>query len=184
MAGENSPAPRTEIHSGHPRVAFYGKCGSTRDAPLSLLRQLHAIATAMLDPTLISACFADIGVWNRRGDDTPRVLSLAGRRVHGGLVELPRQAHDPNRGFDVVACVDESRLPRRVSEHQAVLQEFAECGVRVATLITPVPQDFSTSPASSPHAWLFGVSEWPIEVQNLMRQLICSPTAGTRGDAR
>ena len=184
MAGENSPAPRTEIYSGHPRVAFYGKCGSTRDAPLSLLRQLHAITTAILDPTLISACFADIGVWNRRGDDTPRVLSLAGRRVHGGLVELLRQAHDPNRGFDVVACVDESRLPRRVSEHQAVLQEFAECGVRVATLTTAVPQDFSTSPASSPHAWPFGTSDRSVEVHNLMRQLICSPTAGTRGDAR
>lgn len=130
MAGDNSPAPRVGIHLGHPRVAFYGKCGSTRNAPLSLLRQLHAVATALLGPTLISACFADIGVWNRRGDDTPRVLSLAGRRVHGGLVELLRQAHDPNRGFDVVACVDESRLPRRVSEHQAVLQEFAEYGVR------------------------------------------------------
>lgn len=184
MAGDNRPDRRTEVHAGHPRVAFYGKCGSTLDAPLSLLRQLHAVTTALLDPALISACFADIGVWNRRGDDTPRVLSLAGRRVHGGLVELLQRAHDRDRGFDVVACVDESRLPRRLSEHQAVLQEFAECGVRVATLTTAVPQDFSTSSDSSSHAWPFGASDQPAEVHNLMRQLICSPTAGTRGEAR
>ena len=49
-------------------------------------------------------------------------------------VELIQQAHDRHRGFDVVVCVDESRLPRRVSEHQAVLLELVECGVRVVTL--------------------------------------------------
>ncbi len=183
MAGEINPAQRPTIHSGHPRVAFYGKCGSTRDAPLSLLRQLHAVVTALPEPISISACFADIGVWNRRSDGAPRVLSLAGHRVHGGLVELLRQAHDRPRGFDVVVCFDESRLPRRMSEHQAVLRKLAECGVRVATLTTTGPQDFPASPTASPQAWPFG-SDWAPEVHNLMRQLICSPTAGLRGEVR
>lgn len=180
MAGDTNPAQRPTIQPGHPRVAFYGKCGSTRDAPLSLLRQLHAVVTALPEPISISACFADIGVWNRRSDDAPRVLSLAGHRVHDGLVELLQQAHDRNRGFDVVACVDESRLPRRMSEHQAVLRELDECGVRVATLTTTIPQDFT----ASPQAWPFGLSDRATEVHNLMRQLICSPTAGLRGEVR
>lgn len=181
MAGETNPAQRPSIHSGQTRVAFYGKCGSRREAPLSLLRQLHAVVTALPEPIAISACFADIGVWNRR-DGAPRVLSLAGHRVHGGLVELLRQAHDRNRGFDIVACLDESRLPRRMSEHQAVLRELDECGVRVATLTT-VPQDSPASPTASPQAWPFG-SDRATEVHNLMRQLICSPTAGLRGEVR
>lgn len=184
MAGDNYPAQRPAIHSGHPRVAFYGKCGSTRDAPLSLLRQLHAVVTALPEPITISAHFADIGVWNRHSDGAPRVLSLAGHRVHGGLVELLRQAHERDRGFDIVACFGESRLPRRMSEHQAVLRELAECGVHVATLTTTtVPQDFPASPTSSPQAWPFG-SDWSTEVHTLMRQLICSPTTGLRGEVR
>jgi hypothetical protein len=183
MTGDHSPAPRTEIHSGHLGVAFYGKCGSTRDAPLSLLRQLHQVVTALPAPVSISACFADIGVWNRRGDGTPRVLSLAGRQVHGGLVELLIQAHDRTRGFDVMVCVDESRLPRRMSEHQAVLQEFAECGVHVATLTTAVPQDFSSA-ASSSQAWPFASPDRSVEEHNLMRQLLCSPVTSTRGEER
>lgn len=183
MAGDNYPAQRPRIHSGHPRVAFYGKCGSTRDAPMSLLRQLHAVVTALPEPITISAHFADIGVWNRHSDSAPRVLSLAGHRVHGGLVELLRQAHERDCGFDIVACFDESRLPRRMSEHQAVLRELAECGVHVATLTTTVPQDFPASPTSSPQAWPFG-SDWSTEVHTLMRQLICSPTTGLRGEVR
>jgi hypothetical protein len=181
MAGDNNPAQRPTIQTGHPRVAFYGKCGSARDAPLSLLRQLHAVATALPESIPISACFADIGVWNRQLDGTPRVLSLAGHGVHGGLVELIRQAHERHRGFDVVACVDESRLPRRRSEHQAVLRELAECGVRVATLTATVPQDFPASTAPSPQA---GLSDWATQAHNLMRDLTDDPTVDVGGEVR
>jgi hypothetical protein len=184
MAGDNSPAQRPTVHSGHPLVVFYGKCGSTREAPLSLLRQLHAVATALPEPISISACFADIGVWNRHTNGAPRVLSLAGRRVHGGLIELLRQAHDRHRRFDVVVCVDESRLPRRMSEHQAVLRELTECEVHVTTLTTLIPQGFPASATSSLHAWSFRLSDWATEVHNLVRHLTSSPTASAGGGVR
>ena len=63
-------------------------------------------------------------------------------------VELIQQAHDRHRGFDVV-CVDESRLPRRVSEHQAVLLELVECGVRIVTLSSVIPLAFPQTATTS-----------------------------------
>jgi hypothetical protein len=79
---------RPAVHSGPVRVAFHGKYGSTKDAPLSLVPQLHMVSRALSERTAISACFADIGVWNRWRDGAPRVVSLAGHRVRSGLVEL------------------------------------------------------------------------------------------------
>jgi hypothetical protein len=183
MAGDNSPARRTTIQSGHSRVAFYGKCASIWEAPLSLLRQIHAVETALSESIPITACFADIGVWNRR-HGTPRVTSLAGYRVHGGLVELIQQAHDRHRGFDVVVCTDESRLPRRVSEHQAVLLELVECGVRVVTLSSVIPPDFPGSAASTLHTWSSGLSDWATQEHDPMCHLPNGPTVVARGEVR
>jgi hypothetical protein len=76
---------RPDVHCGLNRIAFYGKCGSAKDAPLSLLRQPQAVASALSGNTPTAACFADIGVWNRSRDGAPRVLSLAGLQVRGEL---------------------------------------------------------------------------------------------------
>jgi hypothetical protein len=174
------------VHSGHFRVAFYGKCGSTEDAPLALLRQLHAVSVALSERTPIAACFADIGVWNRRRDGVPRVLLLAGHQVHGGLQELLQQAHDHARAFDVVVCFDDSRLPRRMAQRQAVLRELAEYGVGVAILATAVPGDFPGSATAEPQAWSPGLLDWTADAENLIRRLAdrSSRTGGAGGGAR
>ncbi|MFI7677543.1 hypothetical protein [Actinophytocola sp. NPDC049390] len=177
---------RPVVHSGPVRVAFYGKCGSAKDAPLSLLRQLHAVSVALSERTPISACFADIGVWNRWRDGAPRVLSLAGHQVRGGLVELLQQAHDRTRDFDVLACFDDSRLPRRMTERQAVLRELTACGVGVATLTTAVSEDFPGSATAHQQAWSPGLLDWTADAENLAHRLTDRSgwTDGTGGDAR
>jgi hypothetical protein len=163
---------RPVVHSGPVRVAFYGKCGSAKDAPLSLLRQLHAVSVALSERS-----------WR---DGAPRVLSLAGHRVRGGLVELLQQAHDRTRDFDVVACFDDSRLPRRMTERQAVLRELTECGVGVATLTTAVSEDFPGSAPAQQQAWSPGLLDWTADAENLAHRLTDRSgwTDGTGGDAR
>lgn len=182
MAGDISPAQRATVQSGRSRVAFYGRCGSVWEAPVSLLRQIYAAETALSIP--IATCFADIGVWNHRRPGTPRVTSLAGHRVHGGLVELIKQAHERHRGFDIVVCTDESRLPRRAHEHQAVLLEMTECGVRVVTLSSMIPPDFPGPTASTPPPWSSGLSDWATQTRNPIRRLTDGPTAIEGVEAR
>lgn len=155
MATHSAPG-----HTGPNRVAFYGRCASEQDAPVSLERQLHTVSAALPAHAWISRHFVDVGVWNSSREGLTRSgWRLDGHLVLGGRKELLRRAHDADCTFDVLVCVNDSRWPRRVAERLAVEEDLAECGVGIATPSTGTA-DLLEDQSMQRAYWLRLLGDW------------------------